>query len=137
MSLSPWALILDQTLVDIDLFSHIRRIETALSDHRCDEALTWCSENKVALRKVKVRSQKHGFTLSCLMRLAAQSTLEFELRLQEYIELCRERKTAEAIAYMNKYLSQQWYETHMTEISKASALLAFPPTTTCRPYKVR
>lgn len=105
-----------ETLVDIDLFSHIRRIETALSDHRCDEALTWCSENKVALRKVK-------------------STLEFELRLQEYIELCRERKTAEAIAYMNKYLSQQWYETHMTEISKASALLAFPPTTTCRPYK--
>ena len=44
-----------QTLVDIELFSELRRIEAALSEHSCSEALTWCSENKAALRKVKVR----------------------------------------------------------------------------------
>ena len=42
-------------LVDIDLFSDIRRIEDALARHSCTEALAWCSENKAALRKVKVR----------------------------------------------------------------------------------
>lgn len=41
-------------MVDIDLFSDIKRIEGALSRHSCSEALAWCSENKTALRKQKV-----------------------------------------------------------------------------------
>jgi hypothetical protein len=43
-----------QTLVDIDLFTDIRRIETALAHQSCTEALAWCSENKASLRKAKV-----------------------------------------------------------------------------------
>jgi len=43
-----------QTLVDIDLFTDIRRIEAALKRHSCTEALTWCSENKSGLRRIKV-----------------------------------------------------------------------------------
>lgn len=43
-----------ETLVDIDLFSDIRRIEDALARQSCTEALAWCSENKAALRKAKV-----------------------------------------------------------------------------------
>ena len=43
-----------QKLVDIDLFSDIRRIEDALNRKSCTEALAWCSENKAALRKLKV-----------------------------------------------------------------------------------
>lgn len=43
-----------QKLVDIDLFSDIRRIEDALTRKSCTEALAWCSENKAALRKLKV-----------------------------------------------------------------------------------
>ncbi|KXN82201.1 Macrophage erythroblast attacher [Leucoagaricus sp. SymC.cos] len=104
-----------QTLVDIDLFSDIKRIEDALARHSCTEALAWCSENKAALRKIK-------------------STLEFELRLQEFIELARQRRNVEAIAYTKKHLVQ-WQETHFEEIKRASALFAFPPTTTCGPYK--
>jgi len=46
--------LLRQTLVDIDLFSDIKRIEDALARHSCVEALAWCSENKAALRKTKV-----------------------------------------------------------------------------------
>ncbi|EIM89151.1 uncharacterized protein STEHIDRAFT_119889 [Stereum hirsutum FP-91666 SS1] len=104
-----------QTLVDIDLFMDIKRIEEALGRHSCTEALAWCSENKNTLRKLK-------------------STLEFDLRLQEYIELARARRTQEAIAYSKKHLTP-WQETHIAQIQQASALLAFPPTTKCGPYR--
>lgn len=46
-----------QTLVDIDLFTDIRRIEDGLKRHSCVDALTWCSENKTVLRKIKVRDR--------------------------------------------------------------------------------
>ncbi|KAH9933054.1 CTLH/CRA C-terminal to lish motif domain-containing protein [Fomitopsis serialis] len=104
-----------ERLVDIELFSDIRRIEDALKQRSCTEALTWCSENKSALRKVK-------------------NTLEFDLRLQEYIELARVGKNLEAIAYSKKHLLP-WQESHLPQIRQASALLCFPPSTTCSPYK--
>ncbi|KAL1677988.1 CTLH/CRA C-terminal to lish motif domain-containing protein [Schizophyllum commune] len=104
-----------ESLVDIDLFTDIRRIEGALQAHSCTEALAWCSENKVALRKIK-------------------SQLEFELRLQEFIELCRQRNTAQAIAYSRKHLIA-WQDTHMPQIQHALALLAYAPATQCGPYK--
>ncbi|KAL6300388.1 CTLH/CRA C-terminal to lish motif domain-containing protein [Sparassis latifolia] len=94
-----------ERLVDIDLFSDIRRIEEALGCRSCTEALAWCSENKSALRKLK-----------------------------EYIELARARKNMEAITYSRKYLLP-WQDTHLAQIHQASALLCFPPTTTCGPYK--
>ncbi|KAF8348744.1 macrophage erythroblast attacher isoform 1 [Amanita rubescens] len=104
-----------ETLVDIDLFTDIRRIEDALSRHSCTEALAWCNENKASLRKMK-------------------STLEFELRLQEYIELARARKAMEAISYARKHLVP-WQETHLSDILHANTLIAFDPSTTCAPYK--
>lgn len=64
-----------------------------------------------------------------------QSTLEFDLRLQEYIELARARRTVEAIAYSKKHLAS-WQDTHLQQIRQAAALLAFPATTNCGPYKV-
>ena len=48
-------LIFWQTLVDVDMFMDIRRIELGLVNHSCTEALAWCNENKPALRKLKVR----------------------------------------------------------------------------------
>ncbi|KAJ6588773.1 CTLH/CRA C-terminal to lish motif domain-containing protein [Mycena capillaripes] len=104
-----------ETLVDIDLFSDIKRIEGALARHSCTEALAWCSENKTALRKMK-------------------STLEFDLRLQEYIELSRASKRQEAIEYSKKHLIP-WQETHLDQIQQAAALLAFPPNTSYARYK--
>lgn len=67
--------------------------------------------------------------------ISYQSILEFELRLQEYIELSRARKTQEAISYAKKYLIS-WQETHLPQIQAAATLLAFPSDTTCGPYKV-
>lgn len=125
-----------QTLVDIDLFMDIHRIERALFRHSCTEAIAWCSENKTALRKIKVSHELRFPVPDTANSGILQSTLEFELRLQEYIELARARKKEEAIAYVTRYLVP-WQETHLEQITQAMALLAFQPSTTCRQYRVR
>ncbi|KIJ36712.1 hypothetical protein M422DRAFT_98648, partial [Sphaerobolus stellatus SS14] len=104
-----------EDLVDIDLFSEIGRIESALLSHSCTEALAWCSENKQTLRKNKCN-------------------LEFDLRLQEFIELARNCKSEEAIAYSRKHL-YSWMESHAKWIKHAMALLAFPPSAAFGAYK--
>jgi hypothetical protein len=55
---------------------------------------------------------------------STQNYLEFGLRLQEYIELCRKRDSSAALAYVRKNLAP-WKETHFNEIQQAIALLAF------------
>jgi macrophage erythroblast attacher len=52
----PW-----QTIVDVEMFMDIRRIELGLVNHSCTEALAWCNENKAALRKLKVRYSQELF----------------------------------------------------------------------------
>ncbi|KAJ3346175.1 GID complex subunit containing RING finger motif [Kappamyces sp. JEL0680] len=111
--LSQDALIED--LVDLELFQQAQKIQTSLTMKNCSEALQWCADNKSALKKIK-------------------SSLEFQLRLQEYIELVRERKILPAIQYSKKYLVS-WSDTHLKEIQQASGLLAFEPTTECHVYK--
>ncbi|KAG9299599.1 hypothetical protein G9A89_020770 [Geosiphon pyriformis] len=106
---------IDKQYVDVELFTQSRRVEQALRQYSCTEALQWCKENKSNLSK-------------------KNSTLEFNLRLQEYIELARARRTSEAITYSRKHLTQ-WPETHFKDIQQALALLAFSPNTTCPPYK--
>ncbi|TPX32337.1 hypothetical protein SmJEL517_g04540 [Synchytrium microbalum] len=102
-------------LVDIELFVQSRRVVEALMNKSCTECLQWCAENKSSLRKMK-------------------STLEFNLRLQEYIELVRIRKLADAILYARKHLTP-WAETHLKEIQQAMGLMAFTPDTTCENYR--
>lgn len=65
-----------------------------------------------------------------------QSDLEFELRLQQFIELVRTRQTAkllEATAHARKYLTGHADAQHAI---RAAGLLAFPPHTPFEPYKV-
>jgi hypothetical protein len=64
-----------------------------------------------------------------------QNYLEFSLRLQEYIELCRKKQQTDALAYAQKYLST-WQETHMREIEQAMSLLFFGQGTNVGIYKV-
>eukprot|EP00842_Homolaphlyctis_polyrhiza_P005400 jgi/Hompol1/5861/HPOL_001115-RA len=105
-----------EELVDIELFTQSRKIEDSLAQKSCTECLQWCNENKSNLKKIK-------------------STLEFNLRLQEYIELVRSRSLAQAITYARKYLTP-WSETHMREIQQAMGLLAFNPSTDCGSYRM-
>ena len=60
--------------------------------------------------------------------------LEFELRLQQYIELVRSGDKLEARKYCQKHLAPH-YKDHPEQFLHASALLAYSPTTPVRPYK--
>ncbi|KAI9032313.1 CTLH/CRA C-terminal to lish motif domain-containing protein [Hyaloraphidium curvatum] len=104
-----------ESLVDIELFAQAKVIEDSLARHSCSEALAWCAENRSNLRKLK-------------------STLEFQLRLQEFVELARSRRLAEAIDYARKHLAT-FSENHMVDIQQAMALLAFRSDTACDLYK--
>lgn len=79
-----------EDLVDVDAFTTCSDVERSLRDgHNTNEALGWCSENKQSLKKMG-------------------SILEFELRLQQYIELVRTREPAklgEAWAFARKHLA--------------------------------
>ncbi|CAG8509698.1 15660_t:CDS:2, partial [Dentiscutata erythropus] len=147
-----------ESLVDIDLFTEAHVIEQALRKNRCTEALRWCNENKNSLRKINASKEYH--------LLAILHTLEFLLRVQEVIELCRENKREEALKYskehfkayidVNKKGAQNARKTesqsgsirrrdNVKTISSDDPLykqylqmmgaLAFPPNTTCKPYK--
>ncbi|KAF3938670.1 hypothetical protein ABW19_dt0206195 [Dactylella cylindrospora] len=94
-------------LVDVDVFLQCWSIEESLRRKSTGECLAWCQDNKNALKKIK-------------------STLEFELRLQQYIELVRARKLGEAVVYARKHLSGN-FESHKDEFHRASCMLAFPP----------
>jgi macrophage erythroblast attacher len=60
--------------------------------------------------------------------------LEFDLRLQEYVELVRSKNIAGALVFVKKFL-QPWSDTHMKEIELAMGLLAFSPNTETERYK--
>ncbi|KAJ1797839.1 GID complex subunit containing RING finger motif, partial [Coemansia sp. RSA 2598] len=93
---------------DSSLFALVMSIESELKDaHSCQGALQWCAENRGALRKI-------------------QCSLEFELHLQEYIEMIRARNTPAAILYAKKHLSP-WSDTQLPRIQRAMTLLAFSP----------
>ncbi|PWN47706.1 hypothetical protein IE53DRAFT_381930, partial [Violaceomyces palustris] len=106
-----------EDLVDSQLFSEISRIEDSLvpppstttedlrTNPSCTAALAWCSENKTWLRKIK-------------------SPLEFELRLQEYIELARIRtpeSIKEAILYSRKHLLPLLTNTSSSAVASAAS----------------
>ncbi|KAI8388350.1 CTLH/CRA C-terminal to lish motif domain-containing protein [Radiomyces spectabilis] len=104
-----------QDLVDVQLFDQSEKVEEALRRHSCKECLKWCAENKSGLKKLK-------------------STLEFNLRLQEHIELAKTGKRIEAVNYAKKYLTA-WQDTESKRIMQAMALIVFSKDTECQPYK--
>ena len=70
--------------------------------------------------------------------LILQHNLEFELRLQQYIEMVRSQdqsKKLEAILHARKYLTPN-HESQNNEIMRAAGLLVFNQETRAEPYKV-
>ncbi|KAI9371115.1 protein fyv10 [Aspergillus egyptiacus] len=107
-----------ENLVDLDIFTQCHRVAESLRRGETKDALHWCNENKAALKK-------------------SQYNLEFELRLQQYIEMIRtgdKTKFVDARAHAKRYLAP-YIETQSTEIHRAAGLLAFPPDTKAEPYK--
>ncbi|KAL6977275.1 polynucleotide 5'-hydroxyl-kinase [Sarracenia purpurea var. burkii] len=105
-----------QDLVDIDVFNEAKKVIDALQNKEVAPALAWCGDNKSRLKKSK-------------------SKFEFQLRLQEFIELVRAENNLRAITYARKYLAP-WGATHMKELQRVMATLAFKSSTECVTYKV-
>ncbi|KAH0681092.1 hypothetical protein KY284_022177 [Solanum tuberosum] len=105
-----------QDLVDIDVFHEAKKVIDALQNKEVTPALAWCADNKSRLKKSK-------------------SKFEFQLRLQEFIELVRAENMMRAITYARKYLAP-WGSTHMKELQRVLATLAFKSNTECTTYKV-
>eukprot|EP00112_Aurelia_sp_Birch-Aquarium-sp1_P023754 Seg72.20 transcript_id=Seg72.20/GoldUCD/mRNA.D3Y31 product="hypothetical protein" protein_id=Seg72.20/GoldUCD/D3Y31 len=67
--------------VDVDLFLSARNVEDALRMKKSGPCLAWCHENKSKLRKMK-------------------STLELNVRIQEFVELIKQNLRLEAVLYV-------------------------------------
>jgi macrophage erythroblast attacher len=103
-------------LVDIDTFVTMSKIRKSLQDGEVQEALAWCNENKKELRKM-------------------QSSLEFMLRCQQYIDMMRSRPQTKllAINHARKYI-YPYADTHPEEVRNMAGLLAYMPDTDIEPY---
>ncbi|KAJ5466737.1 hypothetical protein N7539_009466 [Penicillium diatomitis] len=107
-----------EDLVDVDVFTQCQRIVQSLHRGDTKEALQWCSENKAALKK-------------------SQHNLEFELRLQQFVELVRPQdplKKIEAISHARKYLVPN-HDHDSKELQRAAGMLVFNESTRVEPYK--
>jgi hypothetical protein len=96
-----------QDLVDLDVFLAAKRVLEGLQQGDCSRGLAWCGENRSKLKRIN-------------------SSLEFSLRLQEFIELLRVQKVTEAIVYAQKNFAS-WADVHMKEIQQAMTTIAFLP----------
>ena len=108
-------------LIDLDVFTSCHKIAASLNRGDTKDALAWVNENRNSLKK--------------LINAPLQSTeLEFELRLQQYIELVRVNKTTEAREHAFKHLSPH-AGSRPEPVMHAAGLLAQPPNTEAEPYK--
>ncbi|KAI3751412.1 hypothetical protein L2E82_22498 [Cichorium intybus] len=105
-----------QDLVDIEIFYEAKKVIDALRNKEVAPALAWCADNKSRLKKSK-------------------SKFEFQLRLQEFVELVRSENNVGAVMYARKHLAP-WAATYMKELQKVFATLAFTSNTGCETYKV-
>ncbi|QLQ78988.1 hypothetical protein HG537_0B03350 [Torulaspora globosa] len=104
---------LDQ-LLDYDILLAANRISKSLiQDHDMQPLLHWIGENRTFLKK------------NC-------SFLEFEARLQEYVELLKQRDYKGAIRCFQKFLLQ-FAESNYADLKLASGLLVF--INSCQPQQ--
>ncbi|KAJ6853365.1 macrophage erythroblast attacher-like [Iris pallida] len=73
--------------------------------------------------------------VSRLQGLKRKSKFEFQLRLQEFIEMVRNDDSISAIDYARKYLAP-WGATYTKELQRVMAALAFKSNTECDTYRV-
>lgn len=89
-----------------DIFLTSKEIEKSLANRETSKCLVWCHDNKHKLRKLK-------------------SNMEFNLRIQEFIELIRSDRRIEAIRHARKHFPN-FEDEHLPTIQQVMALLAFP-----------
>ncbi|KIX10022.1 uncharacterized protein Z518_01103 [Rhinocladiella mackenziei CBS 650.93] len=111
-------------LVDLDTFVTCHKIASSLSRGETKEALAWINENKNSLKKLIMTPYK-------------TTNLEFELRLQQYIELVRAGTTAKKLEA--RLHAQQHLMPHAASRSESilqvAGLLIQTPDTDAEPYR--
>lgn len=65
-------------IVFLDVFLVSREVENSLAEHETSKCLAWCHDNKSKLRKLK-------------------SSMEFNIRIQEFVELIRADRRIDAV----------------------------------------
>ncbi|XP_064383762.1 E3 ubiquitin-protein transferase MAEA-like [Halichondria panicea] len=103
-------------LVDTEIFLVCQSVEEGLKRRDTGPCLDYCHEHRSKLRRIK-------------------SQLEFQVRLQDFIELVRSEKRVEAIKYARKHFGSAGNEQFLREIQMAMGLLAFSPATKCKRYQ--
>lgn len=93
-----------------------REVEESLAREELAKCLAWCHDNKSRLRKLK-------------------SSLEFQVRLQEYLEMVKAGNKIDAVKHAKKFLCTETELEHLAIVQQAMGLLAFPVTTIIQPYK--
>lgn len=101
--------------VDVSVFEVCQKVESGLRSHNTCACLAWCHENRSKLRRQK-------------------STLEYRVRLQDFVELVRQGRRMDAVRYARKHLANGGEEM-LGDLKSAMALLAFTPETPCRKYQ--
>ncbi|KAL8710921.1 MAG: hypothetical protein Q9220_004520 [cf. Caloplaca sp. 1 TL-2023] len=104
-----------EDLADMEVFVQCHKVEGSLRRGSTQECLAWCSEHRELTRKTN-------------------STLEFELRLQQFIELRRKGLLLEARQHAQKYITSNT-EITKPEVHRAAGLLAYLPHTRMEPYR--
>uniref|UniRef100_A0A0A9YIX7 E3 ubiquitin-protein transferase MAEA n=2 Tax=Lygus hesperus TaxID=30085 RepID=A0A0A9YIX7_LYGHE len=104
-----------EDLTNIDVFLVSKEVERSLMSRETTKCLAWCHDNRSKLRKL-------------------HSTMEFNLRIQEFVELVKADRRLEAVKHARKYFSS-YEEGQLISIQHCMALLAFPVTTELSPYK--
>ncbi|XP_004922110.2 E3 ubiquitin-protein transferase MAEA isoform X1 [Bombyx mori] len=102
-------------LTNVDIYSAAAAVEAELKSQRTARCLQWCSGNKSKLRKLN-------------------STMEFNIRIQEFIELVREDRRLEAVRHARKHFSNH-EEGQLVDIQHCMGMLAFPKDTEVEPYR--
>ena len=102
-------------LTNINLFLVAKDVEEALSRKDVAKCLAWCHDNKSKLRKMRSR-------------------LEFDVRLQEFIELIKVGKKMDAVKHARKHLPTDDPD-QLASVQHGMGLLAFPLETDVEPYK--
>lgn len=98
-----------------DVFMVSREVEKSLANHETARCIGWCHDNRSKLRKLG-------------------STMEFNLRVQEFIELVRTDRRLDAVKHARKYFAN-YDDYQLQEIQCCMGQLAFPAHAYLSPYK--
>jgi macrophage erythroblast attacher len=99
--------------LDFELVLASRDVLAALQARDCEPALAWCAEHRAKLKK-------------------AGSTLELQLRLQQFVELVRSGRAVEALSHARRHLSSA--AEFEPQLRLAMTSLALGPATCAAPY---